>query len=55
MDKELIRSAKIYRKNFKMEADRHEELAKENRNIQKICENLINKELHKRRARTNGN
>jgi len=48
MDKGLIRSAKIYRENFKREADGHEKLAKENRNMQKICENLIKKELDKR-------
>lgn len=46
-DKELIRSAKMYRENFKREADRHEELAKENRNMQRICENLIDKENKK--------
>ena len=46
-DKELIRSAKTYRENFKREADRHEELAKENRDMQRICENLIKEENNK--------
>ena len=47
MDKEVIKKAKTYRKLFKEQAERHESTARDNRDMERICDELIKKEQSK--------
>ena len=42
--KDIIKIAKSWKKVFKEQAERHERVAKDNRDMEEICENLIKKE-----------
>ncbi len=41
---QIIKTARRYKKLFKEQAERHERVAKDNRDMERICDELIKKE-----------